>query len=41
MERCRAARRDCENINKELERLLPTKNSVLKSSEQFGNRFGS
>ena len=36
IDRCRASRRDCDNIKKELERLLPTKNSVMKSSTQFG-----
>lgn len=32
IDRCRAARRDCDSINKELDRLLPTKSSILKSA---------
>ena len=36
IDRCRASRRDCDNIRKELDRLLPSKNSVMKASAQFG-----
>ena len=41
IDRCRASRRDCDNIRKELDRLMPTKNSVMKASTQFGKSVKS
>ena len=38
IDRCRAARRDCDSINKELDRLLPTKSSILKSATTGNSR---
>ena len=38
IDRCRAARRDCDSINKELDRLLPSKSSILKSATTGNTR---